>query len=795
MKNNLIKSAFTVFITWWVIFTGYAFYKTGMAVVDEMQAASYIGVMVVLGGLLGGFSVYYLIRVGKEAKKNELRGDNYNGLICTVGQVPLVISSPQRRKREISISDLHGYAKDVPHDYFINWKNKFEHSHPQHVELFLALVQILSHDETIPATHVPGGHGNRTLFEHSLLAAYIMDELGKKYEYSGLKSSKNNKKIIELSDDDYRFNSNDPLLAIVGLAHDIGKIEAYVRHKETKAIVGIKSEHDLTGARMLARVDEMWALPEADRRVVTLAVAHYHHPMSLPLSPSRRAVDDRTIAIMELLINADTAVSAIEARSLKLDGYELKGIEEEEETSVDNEIDSFEDEKIYQYIIQCIKEKGRINNSDTRFNIGSYCQVRGFNKPMLVLRDDSLRNLVMQKLGVAVSEDTPGGVTQMGARIRSILDSKGILIKEIRDRKYNSDYALWSITFLARESPGAEPKVVSNWKAVNIIDPSKVEGLINLKPYYWMGDVQDGVFKGSRTVKTNTGQVNDYEGLSADEVTEQANDAALQVALAAGVQIASAKSVDEAGQGPSELTGEGDVELVAKTASAGFTPLPEDLGGNAVAVVEKDLQSSSVVSTGELEKNFTDVFSALLNGTGESMQTTSSAEVVPDDHQANEDPPMPVPLDSQKPAEEEQQDDVSCVFEDSSSGLPAEATGVEPALNESAVEETSLNIASDAPDKDDQKAIRRQYQPNIVQGLIVGVARQLISENKKLSEHAVHGYLLSSNTLITAEPSVPWLALESILREYCEKGKAAYKVHDAKSGNAAFVITIDKDLI
>ena len=72
MKNNLIKSAFTVFITWWVIFTGYAFYKTGMAVVDEMQAASYIGVMVVLGGVLGGFSVYYLIRVGKEAKKNEL---------------------------------------------------------------------------------------------------------------------------------------------------------------------------------------------------------------------------------------------------------------------------------------------------------------------------------------------------------------------------------------------------------------------------------------------------------------------------------------------------------------------------------------------------------------------------------------------------------------------------------------------------------------------------------------------------------------------------------------------------
>ena len=116
-------------------------------------------------------------------------------------------------------------------------------------------------------------------------------------------------------------------------------------------------------------------------------------------------------------------------------------------------------------------------------------------------------------------------------------------------------------------------------------------------------------------------------------------------------------------------------------------------------------------------------------------------------------------------------------------------------MSEPAVEETPLNIAGDAPDEEDQKAIRRQYQPNIVQGLIVGVARKLISENKKLSEHAVNGYLLSSNTLITAEPNVPWLALESTLREYCDKGKAAYKVHDAKSGNTAFVITIDKDLI
>lgn len=762
MKNNLIKSAFVVFVTWWVLCTIYAFYKNGISTVDEFEASAYIAVMVVIGAIFGSLLVYVAIKLKKDVQTSILKSDNYNGLICTVGEVPLVIQAPLRRNVALPFEDMHSVAKDVPSNYFTDWEKKYKVTHPAHVKLFSALVAILMHDESIPATHVPGGHGNRSLLEHSLLAAYIMDELAKKYKYDGLSSSKNNKKILELSDSDYLFNREDPLLALIGLAHDIGKIETYIRDKNN-LIVGIKAEHDLTGGRMLARVNEVWDLPEADRRAIIMAVAHYHHPMSLPLSPNRKAVDDRTIAVMELLINADTAVSAIEARALKLSNFEFKGIDEEDDNAVDqNEVDSLEDDQIYEYIVQCIKEKGRINNSDTRYNVGTYCQVRGFNKPMLLLRDDSLRNLIMQKLGVAVSEDTPGGVTQMGARIRSILDAKDILVKEIRDRKYNAQFALWSVSFLARESSGAEPKVVSSWKAVNIIDASKIPGLVNLKPYHWMGDVQDGVFKGSRTVKSASPTPNDYEGLSPDETAEKSSEGDAEIARSVGIDLEDQNS-NPASQGKIELSLEQG--MVAKVSSAGFaSPLmDEDLGE---AAQEQDQALPDASPSPDLAKNFSDVFSALLSG---STGPGSGENENSDQHSSS--------------SSDEQLERESAV-----PATDAENSGhvVVPGSDDSLASET---VSSKSPN------LKKDYQPNTVQGLIIEAVQKLLEDNQKLNEHPDYGYLLSSNTLIAIMPHVPWLDLEPILRDYCDKGKAAYKIHEPKAGKTAYVITIDKDLI
>jgi len=777
MKNNLIKSAFVVFATWWVMCTIYAFYKNGVSTVDEFEASAYIAFMVILGGVFGSVFVYLVIKAKKDSKSSELRPDNYNGLLCTVGEVPIVIPAPLRKRVPISFAYMHAVAKDVPDEYFVHWERKYIDSHPAHVRLFSALVAILMYDETIPATHVPGGHGNRTLLEHSLLAAYIMDELAKKYQYHGLLSSKNNKKILDLTDTDYEFKKDDPLLALIGLAHDIGKIETYIKDK-ANCIVGIKAEHDLTGGRMLARIDEVWDLPEADRRALIMSVSHYHHPMSLPLSPSRKAVDDRTIAVMELLINADTAVSAIEARSLKLSNFEIKGIEEDQQADSDDEIDSVEDDQIYAYIVQCIKEKGRINNSDTRYNIGTYCQVRGFNKPMLLLRDDSLRNLVMQKLGVTVSEDTPGGVTQMGARIRSILDNKGILIKEIRDRKYNAQYALWSVSFLARESAGAEPKVVSSWKAVNIIDASRIPGLVNLKPYHWMGDVQDGVFKGSRTVKIDAGKANDYEGLSPDEASEHSSDEAMEIARSVGIEIDVPNPVSEP-KGDERIQEVANV--VAKTASSGFNfSLADDNFESQEQELQIAVQGGSAST--DLARDFTDVFSALIGGECNPtiLEVSSQACEVP---QTDENAPLPTLQISPDGSEEDDAsvpvaEPIPAIAETEISSLVAVGE-VEPHADPSAA----------------LKYLRKQYQPNKIQGLIVDVVKKLLAENKKPSEHVVHGYLLSSNTLVSTFPEVPWIDLEPVLREYCDKGKAAYKIHEPKAGNTAFVITIDKDLI
>ena len=119
---------------------------------------------------------------------------------------------------------------------------------------------------------VKGGHGGRSLLEHSLLVAFQMQNLAMKWTYTGLRDRSGKRVSLKLRDDNYKFDPMDPIVLIVGLAHDIGKIEAYL-YDDTGEIVGSHHEHDLTGARMIARMPEMWDLPEADRQAMLLAYA------------------------------------------------------------------------------------------------------------------------------------------------------------------------------------------------------------------------------------------------------------------------------------------------------------------------------------------------------------------------------------------------------------------------------------------------------------------------------------------------------------------------------------------
>lgn len=100
------------------------------------------------------------------------------------------------------------------------------------------------------------------------------------------------------------------MIPLLALAHDIGKLEAYVL--EADGSVKTKEEgsaltpqddnrisHDSLGARILARFPEYWDLPVRDRQTINLVIGHYHHPSQFPVDRNGLSLDDRMTALME----------------------------------------------------------------------------------------------------------------------------------------------------------------------------------------------------------------------------------------------------------------------------------------------------------------------------------------------------------------------------------------------------------------------------------------------------------------------------------------------------------------
>ena len=730
MRQNLIKSAIIVFGTWWLIIFVRALASSQAFDSELIESMIIAGTMSMLGIIIGFAVVYYILRINRESQIALLQSDNCNGLVCTIGEVPFIIKTPKQSRIDLDFKRAGEICSDIPDDFFLKWKEKYQKTHPQHVALMQELLNVFNFDTDLPATHMPGGHGNRSLLEHSLLVAYQMDQIGKTWVYEGLFTKDQKHCVLPLSDNDYKYNSEDPLAAIIGIGHDIGKIETFIRD-DNGNISGIKKEHDMTGARMMARLDNIWEIPDADMRAITLAIAHYHHPMKFPLSPDRRATDDRTIALMELLIRADRVVSAIESKAgIAKDAQtmqELTGGYDSKKFDV--LLKDLEDQKIWEYLIDALNEVGRINGTSTKHNLGCYCQVLGFNSNMLLLRDDSLRSLMMQKLGITYSEELAGGVHELNARIRAILHSKGVLITSFKGVAYNPDYAIWNFSFFSRKTKGGTLHQTAKWSAVNIVDVSKIYEVKNLKPYYWVAKVEQGVFGAARSLKKNVPAPGDYEGQSAEELEEGQD----------GVE----PSIE--GQASEHI-----VPVPVPAAPEAAAPAPE------AAAPAPEAAAPAPEATDQTPELPVDMFEQLM---GTATKRTKA--------------------EKQQPAVV-------------SNEQPIEATAVQ---EHSAAAEMESEPASILAVDDDETELRRKYSANEIQTLVVDLCRSLLKKGYALKEHPAHGYVISSNTLLEHRPAVPWEKLNPIIRDYHQKGKLALEVHDDKSKKATFVLTVDKLII
>jgi len=492
MFPQVFGYALTVFSFWWVVLGSWTVFNGDVELIPALEASINVVIIWIIGGVLGAIGGVTWVVLERQARKEGLVADKVRGLACSIGPVPLNAVAPGRADMLPSFIGL----PDVPAEFFPDWLARYSETHPNHVRLVEAMLQVYEHSKHLPATHVVGGHGGRTLLQHSLLVSYQMQNLAYKWSYTGLRDRTGKKVLLKLRDGSYEFDPSDPLVLIVGLAHDIGKIEAFIF--ENGKIIGSHHEHDLTGARMMARLPEMWEIPDADRVALLLAIAHYHHPMELPLSPDRRAIDDRTIAVMELLIKADFVASAIERKGVtpSEQDYNLE--------MDDREKSEITDENLWIAFSEILNETGRINSADLNYNVGTICQIAGQNAMRLVLHEPSIRGALMRRLGIMNAEQMGDGRYPLTIRLLKLINEHALLIKSIKDLNYPAESALWSVSFFGRKKTRGtnEAARLTGWPAAIVMLPSVTPFVSALPSYPWTGQVERGTMGQARTKAT-----------------------------------------------------------------------------------------------------------------------------------------------------------------------------------------------------------------------------------------------------------------------------------------------------
>lgn len=453
VKKAVLPAVVTVTAAWWAAFLIYELVMyPGWFISNIGVLLAHAGktmLMLAYGIVAGAAMVLFVAHMERRGKLEALAKDAHRNLTTSMGPVPIVHPAP---KHSAAIPALPGYG--VPGARIGEWLAAARRSTPEHARLLESLLKILNHDPRLPATHVPGGHGGKTLLEHSLLVTQVMLEMAPSWSYDGLRNKKGDV-VVGLRNPNYVFVAGDPIVPITALAHDIGKIETYIKDSAGQ-VKGIRRDHDIVGSRMLARMPEFWDIPKDDREAILLAVAHYHHPQDLPMHEDGRAIDDRTIALMELLIKADKAAGKVESETLYPN---TMGVDAEEADS--SAVRLVDDEVLYNAFLAVIHESGRINGKDKAVRVG---QKHG---GLVYFAEVSLRVALIRYLGLSSTPVLGDGRSALTVQLMEMLSSRGLLVQEAEGKTYSYKRAMFRIAFFNSKTG----KHLADWPAVLIMNP------------------------------------------------------------------------------------------------------------------------------------------------------------------------------------------------------------------------------------------------------------------------------------------------------------------------------------
>lgn len=311
VKNPLIVSGLIVYSFWYILLYMLLLFTRHVLpiwVVEDYPASLLIMGLGAGAGLMATLGVRAFTLHRREAIVHA--GDADRGAIVSLGEMPAL---PQAVRGKVTPE-----IEAALHRRF--WWPMVALDFPAHARAIEAVLGVMAKESRLPASPIPGGHGGRTLIEHSLGVADGILRMAQAWRYTGQKD-KRGRVRVRLKDPDaeyHRFMKQDVgLLALAGFAHDIGKVTCYepsgTAAGRTVPVTEVVPNHDTEGASLLRMIPEVMSLPYPDRRALLVAVGYYHHPGAITISDP---VDDRMRSLTELLIAADVATGKAEGHVL-----------------------------------------------------------------------------------------------------------------------------------------------------------------------------------------------------------------------------------------------------------------------------------------------------------------------------------------------------------------------------------------------------------------------------------------------------------------------------------------------
>ena len=416
-SEKLTKNTAIIVVFWWLILTGISI---GWALFSWDDWISWFGRLdnVALGiGIGVGLSLLFMMGVRLSLTWN-LRQQSRYGLISLLGRVPYADPPPKRMDATSkSLSWLAAYP-DIK-----DWYAGLQKKHPLHAKAFVAIYQTLASKPRLPASSVPGGHGDLTLLQHSLNVCRSALQLSGHFKYEGAVSRRHGNSTIPPRDQEFKFSPNDPLIGIIGLAHDIGKLVCFkTEGKEDHIVTEVVGYHDRQGGLLLGRFPEIFDLPFEDRMALIEAVTHYHAPDTMPidmLSTGPAIRNDRTMALMEILIKADRQTGEQEG-GVKVDYYHFDdAAAKPEEQRVQHK------ERLWGALYDLLLKPDRVNGGNKELRIG----FKHGNKVYLL--EEATRAALEHHLGYATLTTRHGSrMSRTTSELMEALDERGVLVKQ-----------------------------------------------------------------------------------------------------------------------------------------------------------------------------------------------------------------------------------------------------------------------------------------------------------------------------------------------------------------------------